>query len=719
VAGDSQLKFSILARVIGAQAITALKTQVSGVGDAAKKTKLDLSGLATGVKAFAGAAAVIGTFRLAKGLIDLGDEMAALSERTGISVKDLAAFKGAAEQADLPFEGLVGSLKKFTQNLGSVKVENNATAKVLKSLGIAALDSSGQIRGSGDVIKDLADRFSTLRDGPEKAAIAVKLFGKAGSEIIPFLNQGSDAITKFGLAIDQDFAARADQFNDTLTVLGNRTKSIFIEGLGAALPTLQEVLNAFVSFPGKAEGVVTVFESLGEAVRLVAIVFDGFVTAFIQGVDTIQDLFRGVGTGIAFTASNIVDSLSTTGTQLKALAKGNFSEVGRLQREYEARQKQLEADALAERERKQKEFFDRVNARQKAFSDRAGALAKNSFILGEGSLEEIRKRQRDATAVPPKPSGGSAPDVADTERSTKLQNELNAARALREAGLLEIETERFKLDAYKYSGEELAKLTERKKTEIEITKATKNFTAEGALAYREAAEAVLAQKEALISLDAQQKLTFTVGIAQGARDYLEKVRDIAAQTKEAFTSAFKGLEDAIVNFAKTGKLEFRDFADAVISDMIRIAVRQAIIAPILGGITGLFSPGAAVAGTFGGGPGVAPVSGFANGGIMTAAGSVPLRKYASGGIARSPQLALYGEGSRPEAFVPLPDGRRIPVSMEGGGGVNVTVNVSVERGTEKVSAEADDNTGKSLGRLISNAVKNELIQQKRPGGLLA
>lgn len=45
-------------------------------------------------------------------------------------------------------------------------------------------------------------------------------------------------------------------------------------------------------------------------------------------------------------------------------------------------------------------------------------------------------------------------------------------------------------------------------------------------------------------------------------------------------------------------------------------------------------------------------------------GSEPLRRYATGGIANSPQIAMFGEGSRPEAYVPLPDGRRIPVAMD-------------------------------------------------------
>ena len=54
---------------------------------------------------------------------------------------------------------------------------------------------------------------------------------------------------------------------------------------------------------------------------------------------------------------------------------------------------------------------------------------------------------------------------------------------------------------------------------------------------------------------------------------------------------------------------------------------------------------------------------FATGGIMTPKGAVPLRRYARGGIATAPQAAIYGEGATPEAFVPLPDGRRIPVAL--------------------------------------------------------
>jgi len=102
---------------------------------------------------------------------------------------------------------------------------------------------------------------------------------------------------------------------------------------------------------------------------------------------------------------------------------------------------------------------------------------------------------------------------------------------------------------------------------------------------------------------------------------------------------------------------------------------------------------------------------------MSSKGSLPLNTYANGGIANSPQVAVFGEGRMNEAYVPLPDGRSIPVSMRGGAGTNnVTVNVNVENGGEEAMG---DQAASNLGRVSANVVKSELINQKRPGGLLA
>jgi hypothetical protein len=85
---------------------------------------------------------------------------------------------------------------------------------------------------------------------------------------------------------------------------------------------------------------------------------------------------------------------------------------------------------------------------------------------------------------------------------------------------------------------------------------------------------------------------------------------------------------------------------------------------------------------------------FANGGIMTSAGRLPLNTYAGGGVANRPQLAMFGEGRTPEAYVPLPDGRRIPVAMQGGNsGMNITQHITVGADADKAEVRRAAATG--------------------------
>ena len=117
--------------------------------------------------------------------------------------------------------------------------------------------------------------------------------------------------------------------------------------------------------------------------------------------------------------------------------------------------------------------------------------------------------------------------------------------------------------------------------------------------------------------------------------------------------------------------------------------------------------------------GLGSLIGFANGGIMTAMGPLPLNKYAGGGVASSPQVALFGEGRMPEAYVPLPDGRSIPVQMRGGGGagtvfhMNTTINHNGGPGFDPAEA------AREMHRQFQQMIDRRMIQQQRDGGLMA
>lgn len=145
--------------------------------------------------------------------------------------------------------------------------------------------------------------------------------------------------------------------------------------------------------------------------------------------------------------------------------------------------------------------------------------------------------------------------------------------------------------------------------------------------------------------------------------------------------------DEIVRFAKEGKFEFSKLIEYVLEQMLRVQMQQAVIAPLTNMMNGFVSGwtgGGASAGAQAAGTDFTSI--FANGGIMSDKGSMPLQRYANGGIAHKPQVAIFGEGAHREAYVPLPDGRTIPVTMSGGGAPNIQFNLINQSG-QQVEAE--------------------------------
>jgi len=193
----------------------------------------------------------------------------------------------------------------------------------------------------------------------------------------------------------------------------------------------------------------------------------------------------------------------------------------------------------------------------------------------------------------------------------------------------------------------------------------------------------------------------------GMQSYIASISDMNKQIQDATVAAFKGMEDALVNFVMTGKLNFADLTRSILADIARIAIRQAIILPIVGSIF----------------PGTSPAP------TANAKGNVydrGLKKFAKGGIVTQPTLFKYGSGgygnfglmgeAGAEAILPLKRGRSGNLGVEASGGAtNIVVNVDASGS----SVEGDEAEGKALGMALSAAIETELIKQKRPGGILA
>src|SRR5690606_31258597 len=76
---------------------------------------------------------------------------------------------------------------------------------------------------------------------------------------------------------------------------------------------------------------------------------------------------------------------------------------------------------------------------------------------------------------------------------------------------------------------------------------------------------------------------FMLGAREAFSNYIDNARNVAAQSENVFTTAFEGMTEALVEFATTGKTSFKELAQSIIADLLRIRM-QAALSQIFGGV---------------------------------------------------------------------------------------------------------------------------------------
>jgi hypothetical protein len=218
----------------------ALGATLSAVGAATKK-------LVEGIAIAGGAVAAVATtiVAVAKSSAEAADAAGKAAQKVGINAQAYQELAFAAKQADVSQESLQAGLKDLNKNLSEARAGNVELAQAFAKLGVPlerTLASSTLRRFAafaGELGKlpktattadfallKLADAFRKAPDGPDKTAVAMKLLGKNGAELIPLLNSGSKEIASLGRVLvtlggefDGNAIKKSEEFNDTLTIL--------------------------------------------------------------------------------------------------------------------------------------------------------------------------------------------------------------------------------------------------------------------------------------------------------------------------------------------------------------------------------------------------------------------------------------------------------------------------------------------------------------------
>jgi hypothetical protein len=244
--------------------------------------------------------AVAGITALVRSSIDAQDHLNDLSKKTGIAADTLGGIGFAAQQSGLDIDSVSLAAGKLNKSLAEAAAGNVQATEAFKALGINVLDAAGNTKTADVALAEIANKFISFKDGPEKAALALRLFGKAGAEIIPLLDEGGkklleqiDFYKKYS-GVTAETAQKADAFNDTIVKLKLLSGAFATTLAAELLPTLQTLADAFVDAKEKGDGFSSIAGTIGS-------IFRGIVIAGAYVIDT----FGGVGREIGAIAAQL------------------------------------------------------------------------------------------------------------------------------------------------------------------------------------------------------------------------------------------------------------------------------------------------------------------------------------------------------------------------------------------------------------------------------
>lgn len=689
-------------------------------------TKLDKANraLSVGLKAagIAAVAAAAGIAAIVRGSGQAINELASVSNRLGFSVEQLQSLNFVFEQTNVSTDTAALALQRLQRRVAEAAQGTGEAVNALKELNLSAEELAGLT--VDEQFRRIATAFEGVTSASDQTRLAFKLFDSEGVDLIKTLSQGSDEIARLeerarelGLVLtEQQVAsvqAAASETDEWIRVL---------KSLGETLAV--EVIRAIVSFSGEIDAnmVRAIRSGIVETVNFASTLVDVLVVSFDK-VITLGKAWITVVQGVGQATAAFVQAVKT----------GSFEPLKQFADEFATTFDQVLIDGITSIEAQQdkrlaslRAFAEKTDAIVNANRARRGNAGNLSTFGADAAAETARQRAAEVEARRRTTEASRA--QAAQERAIEQERKRLFAETTREIeaqdqAMLELGLARMQ---FTEDAERQLDNTRRLAAAIEVSVdafeaqerviAAENAIIQANLGLSTEQEQAIQRRLILIQeeTDALQERaaeirrqedavkTFTEGFHDSFDPFITGLQDTGGAIADVFKSAFGQAEDALTRFLTTGEFNFKEFANAIIADLIRVSIQQSVIqfgASLFGGF---FQQG----GVFAGGREIA----FQGGGVLRGPSKFGLAGGATG---------IAGEAGA-EAIVPLartPSGE-LGIRSSGGGGGNV-INVTVENPNNAADAEQNGEViGRAVQRIIRQTTVSEIQQQRRSGNLL-
>lgn len=285
-----------------------------GAGKIANATKKMSAAAGAGLAAIAG---------LGYKSVVAADDLNTLSKQSGITTEDLQEMQYAADLIDVDTDTIISGLRKLKNNMDSTSAETQAA---WDAIGVSTRDANGELRNSTEVFYETLKALSQISNETERDATAMTLFGKSADELAGIIDDGGEALRKYGdqaqelgYVLDQDTLDSLNAVNDRIdelkmTLSGNLAKSgaSAVEALAPVIEDVADAISRVLDAIGKMDaGQIKTVIGVLTALSLVAPLASG-ISAVATAVAALSGgfaLFTGAATTGTVAAKGVAAAL--------------------------------------------------------------------------------------------------------------------------------------------------------------------------------------------------------------------------------------------------------------------------------------------------------------------------------------------------------------------------------------------------------------------------
>lgn len=296
---------------------------------------------------------------ITKEAADHSREILRTAKITGMSAEALQGLDYAAKMSGVSAEELHQGLVRLARSALETSKGSGTAGYAYQRLGVHVSSAAGKLRPLNDIFGDVARALQKMPDGTEKAALSMELFGRAGAQLIPLLDQGPEGLARFteeakklGLIMDEKTLAAGNRYRVTLERLSGAVEGLkhgIAERLLPAFTKSTEKLIAWIVAHREWIGlhVEKAFEAVSQVLHGLLAIATGVVSIFERiwkSGATGKTVLAGLAAAVAlFTAPwmSLIAILALVAEDIEGYFEGKDSITGRIVYAFERMSKEL------------------------------------------------------------------------------------------------------------------------------------------------------------------------------------------------------------------------------------------------------------------------------------------------------------------------------------------------------------------------------------------